>query len=406
MRQDEAQLDRIAADLERELLPRARAARPAKGVARVVRAVERLRQGLTRGFRRLLREHWDVGFFDALFGALKAFGVYPALYMAGLAWTIPLMEYAPLNTQLWTAGYLFVRDKLLSGLGRLRYGYSLRRLDALRGAHLPSVPNGTTRHPLVDAPGGPCVHIRRSRVAAAWERLRGHAPAAGVLDQGRLRELVADPGFVHVANPLRSNPWLYERVLLRHALADASARERLLEIAITDDVPADAAAVELLERSDELTRARLEADRDRLRTVLRALRPVAGAACAAGLSWLLASHRRAVRRAQSGLRHARYQLLADLAGGGTLDEPARVEPVRAARAALRARIACASALVDRIEAASRGREPAEASAQLLAQALAEARASGISARRAGLAAEHVGRSAPLRIPAPACRMPS
>ena len=89
---------------------------------RWLRALELARQWTVRKVRELFQEHWDIGLFDVLFGSIKAFGIYPALYFAGLAWTIPLMEYAPLNTQLWTAGYLCARGQILSQLGRRRSG--------------------------------------------------------------------------------------------------------------------------------------------------------------------------------------------------------------------------------------------------------------------------------------------
>ena len=126
MRVNERQLVRAAERAAAELdALAARSPRPSATLRGLVRA----RRAVGRGLLALVREHWDLGVFDVVFGCIKAFAIYPAVFFAGFAWTIPLLELALLNTQLWTAGYLVLRRRITSAWGRLRFGRSLAQLD-------------------------------------------------------------------------------------------------------------------------------------------------------------------------------------------------------------------------------------------------------------------------------------
>jgi hypothetical protein len=208
---------------------RARGSEPPQGADCLLRGLERLRQGVVRKLREIVQEHWDLALFDILFGSVKAFGIYPALYFAGLAWTIPLMEYAPLNTQLWTAGYLFARGEVSSQLGRRRYGHPLKELDTLRDLNLGvHPPDARSIHHLRVGGMERSVRIRRSRLGDWWRRLRGQPRERNVLLQAELRTLIFDREFLFFANPLRNNAHLYEKVLLTRILETPEARAALL----------------------------------------------------------------------------------------------------------------------------------------------------------------------------------
>jgi len=413
---DTEHIARHAAGLAARLRRRARAARPPRGAARLGRIALGLRRALARHLRAIFREHWDVGVFDLAFGAIKAFGVYPALYFAGLAWTIPLMEYAPLNTQLWTAGYLIARRKLASARGRLRYGQSLERLDALRDRVLGvegSPRDARTLHRFAGPDGPRQLRVRRSRLRGWWERVRGRGATPGLVEQRELRRMLGDPELCFRTDALRANPYLYERVLLEAILADPAARPALLERAVSPpQLEGSAAALAaLLGDGPEPVRARLELERDRLARALRrrlsrrrsGRRGAAGFPGALGVTLglraLHATWRRAARRGLAELQELEYRVLAELAEGTPASASPRAEALRAHRGALRARLARATALVERAEQV---RSVAEAR-RLLTAALAEARAAGLPARRAHLAAHLVDRAAARaapRLPAP------
>jgi len=400
---DAEHIARHATGLAARLRRRARAARPPGGPARLGRIALGVRRALLRHLRAVFREHWDVGLFDLAFGCVKAFGVYPALYFAGLAWTIPLMEYAPLNTQLWTAGYLIARRKLASARGRLRFGHSLERLDALRDRSLGvdvSSRDARTVHRFAGPDGPRQVRVRRSRLRGWWERVRGRRAAPGLVEQRELRRMLGDPELRFRTDALRANPYLYERVLLEAILADPAARPALLERAVAPprlEGPAAELAA-LVGDGPEPVRARLELERDRLARLLRrrlSRRPsgrLGGAASLApfampivvafGLRALHAAWRRAAHRGLAELRELEYRLLADLAEGIAPSASPRAGVLRARRGALRADLERATALVERAEQV---RSVAEAR-RLLAAGLAEARAAGLPARRAHLAA--------------------
>jgi hypothetical protein len=380
MTSDAQHVTRLARERTAELGAAAAGARPPKGLGRLARTLKRLRLGLARHVRSLVRDHWDLGLFDLAFGSLKAFGLYPALFFAGLAWTIPLLEYAPLNTQLWTAGYLLARRKLLSAAGRVRYGRSGEELDALRTRLLRSAPSeGHALHRFCLDGAEHALRVRRSRLAAWWDRVRGRTPAPGTILQSQLREMLANEELCFRAEPLRSNAYLYERVLIETLLKTDAGRARLAtaSIAAGDDDP----ELSALLPDPEPTRARLDAEGDRLRAVLAARLGSAESLVARGLAWLHAGHRRGIRRRLGELRDLEYRLLAALAGGEEAEGSGLAETIRQQRRGLGAQLGRASRLVAR---ASLLRSKT-AALRLLHVGLREARACGLGVHRAGLA---------------------
>lgn len=373
---------RIAADLAQASRD---APRPTR-LRRLLRCFALAWQVVTRKARTLVREHWDIGLFDVVFGSLKAFGVYPALYFAGLAWTIPFMEYAPLNTQLWTAGYLAVRGHVLSEIGRRRYGHSSRRLDALRDRLLRMHPRDARHVHAFTLDGARRVlRIRRSRLRNWLARWRGGGPEPGVVLQSELRRMVGDPEFLFRANPLRANAYLYEQVLLARLLTTPQAHERLLAYSAPEEpVEAEGRALRAaLGESHVLILARLAEQAD----ALAAAQPVRSGATAACLRWLHASLRRAVRRRLRRLADLEYRLLAEIADGSSVGASLQLTPLRSERAALRAEIDRAEQLVQRARAVGCGPK----AERLAREALADARAHGLAARRAHWAARLAGR---------------
>jgi hypothetical protein len=405
---DARHIERVAARVAAELAwISCGAARPTRG-RRVLRGFALAWQVVARKAKTLVREHWDIGLFDVLFGSLKAFAVYPALFFAGLAWTIPIMEYLPLNTQLWTAGYLAVRGHVLSEIGRRRYGHSLKQLDALRDRLLRVHPRDA-RHVHGFTVGGDrrVLRVRRSRFRHWLARWRGEGREPGVVLQSELRRMVRDPEFLFRANPLRANPYLYEEVLLARLLATPQAHVRLMASSAPEEpLEGEGRALRAaLGESHVLALARLAEQAD----ALAAAQPGRLGATALCLRWIHASLRRAVWRRLRSLADFEYRLLAEIADGGTvatsLVVPARAKPgpprsaslrlaarafgaspqlaaLRSERAELRAEIARAAHLAERAKAVGCGPE----AGRLAREALADARAHGLAARRAHLAA--------------------
>ncbi|MBW2240713.1 MAG: hypothetical protein JRH01_01905 [Deltaproteobacteria bacterium] len=191
--------------------------------------LELARQAILRKGKEIIQEHWDVGLFDVVFGSFKAFALYPLLFFAELTWTIPLLEYGPLNTQLWTTGYLFVRSEWLSMLGKRRYGRSLKELFAFRDGLLRMRPRDARSVHRFTLDGTPyTLRIRRGRLLHRWRMFRDGGPEANVMLQRELRSLVTDASFLFRANPLRNNAPLYERLLLAWILTEPLARGRLV----------------------------------------------------------------------------------------------------------------------------------------------------------------------------------
>jgi len=328
--------ERYVAELER-----ASDSRSPTGAERLRRALTGIWRGFARKTRRLLEEHWDVAAFDVLFGSLKAFGVYPALYFAGFAWAIPVAEYTLLNTQLWTAAYLFARGWLRSQLGRRRYGQPLHRLDGLRHRLL-AVRSGQAGDLHRFAWGGEqwVVRVGGSRCRAWLRRLTGGEPEPGVVHRARLRAMLSDAEFRYRADSLRGNPYLYEGVLVRKLLATAADRGKLLAVA-EPAAPlreAGAALSRWLDESRVPTRARLLEQADSL---ARALRRRAGSCpwpTRLALRWLHASHRRAIHRALTELCDLEYRLLAELQSGADLETSRHLEAIAVKRAEIAARV--------------------------------------------------------------------
>lgn len=296
-----------------------------------LRALLTTARRLARQLRELMQRHWDIVVFDVVFGSLKAFGVYPALFALGLAWTIPMAEYAPLNTQLWTAGYLLVRRRIASAWGLRRYGYTLDRLDARRDTLLcrRSRVDGTLHR--IELDHRPfCVTVRRSRWAHLLERLRGVAPPPGVISGSELRGLVRDAEFRLQADALRHNPTLYERVLLLHVLATPESRYALVRRLA--EVPAEGGGAaepprqgpslhnspSSKEGSDERDglAADLDAGSEAAEALLIEQADTLGGALGTrsmarmGLRWLHGAYRRRIRRERDDMKNLEYRLLA------------------------------------------------------------------------------------------------
>jgi len=393
MHGDEARIAKLARETLARLEARAAASAPPTAAGRCLRALGAVPRWLRRKLSSLFREHWDIGVFDVSFGALKALGVYPALYFAGLAWTIPLMETALLNTQLWTAGYLVLRRRLRSVLGGRRFGVSLERLDALREQRVGPHPRSARLHHF--AWRGRCYTLRlRTSGLDAWlTRLRRGGREPGVVSQRELRRMLHDPELRFLAEPLRRNPYLYEQVLLARLLSRPEERETLLRVAVVEaPLSAENESLRLaLAEGSWAARSRLLALGDALGRALRGA-PGLELCSRAGLAvrWLHASLRRRVSRSLLELEGLEYALLADLQRGGAL----AASPATPALARGRQRLA---ADFDRIEAlvAQVGRVGSCSEARrLVRRAWQQARAAGVPARRAGFAVRGL-RSNPL-----------
>ncbi len=331
-RADARRLAEVAERHLRRLEARARGLpEPTRGV-RLARGLERTRRWFVRKTRELVQEHWDVALFDVIFGSVKAFGIYPALYFAGLTWTIPLLEYAPLNTQLWTAGYLFARRQLLSELGRRRYGHSLNEIDAFRDRALAVDPRDARRIHRFSWDGSErVVRCGRSRAAEWIRRIRGRAREPGVWLQGELRALVGDATFLFCAGELRSNAFLYEEVLIRRILRDSEARAALLE-GLPPEPPLateeDRALGAILAESLEPAHARVIEQGNSLTEALRERLGSSVSATSLALRWINWSYQRTLYGRLAELERLGHRLVAELLDGAT---PAASEYARRIR---------------------------------------------------------------------------
>lgn len=280
-----------------------------------VRILERARQCVVRHVRQILQEHWDVVVFDLAFGSLKAFGVYPALYLMGLAWMIPLAEYAPLNTQLWTAGYLFGRRELLSQLGKRRYGHTLNAMDAFRDRALGTHPRDARRiHHFWYAGQSWTVRIRSHRFVDWLRRARGLARERNVLLPAELRGMISNREFLFQANDLRNNPYLYEEVAIWKILTVPEDRPKLLG-ALVPENPAPVSGEGRLVREMGEARAPvnarvIEIGDSSAASVRRHLGSFSATSLA--LRFLGWAHQRATYRQLAELDSLEYRLLADL----------------------------------------------------------------------------------------------
>jgi hypothetical protein len=380
----------------RRLEPAAPGERLVRGFERLLRGLELAKQWVVRIVRELFQEHWDVGLFDVAFGSVKAFGVYPALYFAGLAWTIPVMEYAPLNTQLWTAGYLFARGQVLSQLGRRRYGHTLNRLNELRERALRIQPrDARSIHRFGVDQGQRCVRVRRSRFRAALDRLRGRAPEPNLLLQSELRAMISDREFVFHANPLRSNAYLYEEVLLKKILATPEDCPKLLA-RLEPEAPLQGEVRQLREVIGETTaptRARVIEQGESLTAALREQLGSGFSATSLALRWINWSHQCRIRRKLAELEALEYHLLADLLEGERVERSRHRLPIRCKQAEIEAMIDCAAGFGER----ARGATSKAKAHQLIDSAIEEAGRMGLPVRLAR-AARWLSPSAPLPRP--------
>ena len=353
--------------------------RPPGSVVQLARLLVCAWQAIARGVRRIAQEHWDVGLFDVAFGSLKAFGVYPALYFAGFAWTIPLLEYAPLNTQLWTGAYLFARDQILSQLGRRRYGHSLRRLDALRDAALGIDPRDVRSiHRFHHGGVSWTVRVRRSRLRAWLHRVRGRAPERNVVCASALRRMLSDTEFLYRANRFRGNPWLYEEILLAEILDKPDDRAKLLGV-LTPEEPVAEATEELLaliRETPEATRARVFEQGDALGRTLRGRHGAGLSMAARALVHLHGAYRREVDRRMTALDELEYRLLAERLDDAVATASDWMPDLQCKRAELRGWVELAERFALRA-----GRVTTHAQARtLLEKSIAQARSLGLRVR--------------------------
>jgi hypothetical protein len=348
---------------------------------RLLRGLELARQWTVRKVRELFQEHWDIGLFDVAFGSVKAFGIYPALYFAGLAWTIPVMEYAPLNTQLWTAGYLFARSQILSQLGRRRHGHTLNQLNQLRDGALRIQPRDARNiHRFALELGERCVRIRRSRFRAWLDRLQGRAPGPNVLLQSELRAMISDREFLFRANALRSNAYLYEEILLKKILSAPEDRPKLLA-RLRPEAPLEGEARQLLGAIGETTaptRARVIEQGECLTAALRAQLGSGFSATFLALRWIHWSHQCRIYRKLAELEALEYHLLADLLEGEMVERSRHLPPIRRKQAEIEALIDRGAGFVERARGTTSRAKPH----QLIDSAIDEAEGMGLPVRLA------------------------
>ncbi|MDH3684879.1 MAG: hypothetical protein OEP95_01565 [Myxococcales bacterium] len=291
-----------------------RAAGPSE---RLLRRLELLRQAVVRKGREIIQEHWDIGLFDVGFGSIKAFLIYPALFFADLGWWIPVAEVGPLNTQIWTAGYLLLRGEWLSYRGIRRYGRPLKVLDAHRNEALglrPPDASGVHRFEWNDRRF--VLRIRRNRIRHAWERFREGRNARNVLLQRELRALAGDD-FNFEVNPHRNNAPLYERILLSRILAHPTSRERLLARLSPEPELGDegrALRERIGEQGTDLAVARVVAAGDRLVAALRESLGTGFSATAMSLRWIHWSYQRHIYGLLAAEDRAVYALLSSRLG--------------------------------------------------------------------------------------------
>jgi hypothetical protein len=374
-------LSRVATRTLAKLNEKSRRADPPGRAGRLLRSLELARQWAVRKLRELFQEHWDIGLFDMAFGSVKVFGVYPALYFAGLAWTIPLMEYAPLNTQFWTAGYLFARGQILSQIGRRRYGHTLNDLNEFRDRALRIRPrDARSIHRFACDGGERCVRVRRNRFRAWLEGLQRGAPAPNVLLQSELRAMISDREFLFQANELRSNAYLYEEILLKKILSTPKDRAALLA-RLTPEAPLEGEARQLLAAIGETpapTRARAIEQGESLTAVLRERLGSGFSINALALRWVSWSHQRRIYRELTQLEALEYRLLAGLLEGETVEGSRHLAPIREKREEI-------ESWLDRAAhyGARAGQVSSKAQAhQLLEDAIQKAREIGLTVRLA------------------------
>lgn len=339
-------------------------------------------QWLMRKTKELIQDHWDIGVFDIAFGSVKAFGVYPALYFAGLTWTIPIMEYAPLNTQLWTAGYLSLRRNLLSQIGKRRYGHSLNRMDELRDRALRIWPRDARHIHRFEFDGVErMLRIRRSRFSA-WRRwLRKQGPEPNVLLRSELRRMISDPEFLFCANPLRNNAYLYQEIAIKKILATPEDRSRLLSRLTPEEPLRTARDRRLLATIGETlipSYARVIEQGDALTASLRRNLDSGFSLTSLALRWINWSYQRTIYRKMGELQVLHYRLLADLLDGRSISESEHPPRIRRQRTEIQVWLERATRFGDRVKRVSSKRHAHE----LIERGIVDARSLGLPVRLA------------------------
>jgi hypothetical protein len=372
--------ERYLIDLEE----RSRSAPRLTRAQEVLRVLSRFKQWLHRKVKELIQEHWDLAVFDVTFGSLKAFVIYPGLYFAGLVWTIPIMEYIPLNTQVWTAGYLFCRRHILSVAGRLRYGHSLNRLNALRDEVLGIHPRDTRHiHRFEDGFKG-TVRTGRSRLADWVRRCRRMRRERNVILQSELRGMVGDREFLWQANELRNNTWLYQEILIKKILSSPEGRMRLRARLVSEKPLRDEAARRLRDTIGESlvpSLARVIEQGNALTETLKRNLGHKFSATSLAIRWINWSYQRAAYRRLAQLDVLHYRLLAGIVDGTPVEDSEHLAPIRHKREEIQTWMERAAAFGTRAKAAM---SKAEAH-RVIEAGIAEAHSFGRRVRLARLA---------------------
>jgi hypothetical protein len=353
-------------------------------IARLGRALQQARQWFRRKTRALVQEHWDLGLFDVSFGSVKAFGVYPALYFAGLAWTIPIMEYLPLNTQLWTAGYVFCRRRLLSGIGRLRYGYSLDAMNKHRDNGLRIAPrDARSIHRVRHGDLGGTIRIRRGRVRDWLRRLRGIPREPNVVLLSELRAMVSDPEFLFQANELRNNGYLYEAILIRKILGVTESGKRLSGRLVPEAALDEQGWTlrDLLGESLEPSYARVIEQGNSLTDELKKNLGDKLSATSLTVRWINWAYQRRTYRLLARLDDLHYRLLAAYLGGKDAAASKLRESIRDQRRLIQTWMNAAAQFGERAKVAT----SKAAAHEIIRTGINEARAVGLKVRLARLA---------------------
>ncbi len=301
----------------------------------ILQTLARVRQWITRKFRELIQSNWDIGVFDVTFGSLKAFVIYPGMYFAGLVWAIPVAEAIPLNTQLWTAGYLYLRRHVRSAIGRSRYGHSLNRIDAFRDESLRIQPRDARNiHRFEYETLRRTVRIRRNRLRHWMRRLRGKGPEPNVVLQSELRRMISDKAFVFAANELRNNAYLYEAIAIRKILSTPEDRRKLLERLVPEAPPAPERERKLLEVIGETLIASYARVIEQGNSLTATLKENLGhelSATSLALRWINWSYQRVTYKRLAELDALHYRLLADLLDGKPLEDSDYPQRIRQKR---------------------------------------------------------------------------
>ena len=352
---------------------------------RLGRSVHMVRQWFARKGRELIQEHWDIGLFNVIFGALKAFLIYPALYFAELIWTIPIMEYFFLNTEFWTAGYLFCRKHILSKIGQLRYGHSLIEMNQFRDETIKIQPRDARNiHRFGYGSFERTVRIRRSRFVDWMRSLRGLGREPNVVLQSELRKMISQEEFLFQANELRNNAYLYEEIAIRKILTTPEDRQKLLERLVPETPSADQRDRQLSDAIDETlipTYARVIEQGNSLTDTLKINLGHKFSATSLALRWINWSYQRTIYRKLAELEVLQYRLLADILDGKSLDESEHLIGIRGKREEIRTWIELAASFGEQAKAVSSKPE----AHQQIQIGIREARAVGLRVRLARMA---------------------